>query len=252
MTKLIWISAIFWAMTLASSSNASPQTLYLLTEQFPPYNMSSDGKHFAHKATQIDGLCTEIIKNMMALTSIKYRIKLRNWSFGIDRVKRNKNHGLYCTVKNDERSDIFEWVGPLTSIRWTLFAHPESSITLKTVAQAKSKNYVIGGYKGDVMTNYLIKQGYNVSVINNDQTNPRRLELGQIDLWVTDELAGPYKAADTTEMTDMKKVISFKTTPMYLALNKETDPEITAELQRVIGVMRQSGDIDRIENGYGL
>lgn len=241
-----------WLFTMATVVKAETPTFYLLTEQYPPYNMTADGKAFAHSSDQIDGLCSEIIRNVFDRAGVSYRMKLRNWSFGMQRVQRNKDHGLFCMVKNAERKDMFHWVGPIANINWTLFAAPGSDIKLKSLKDAKSKGYVIGGYKGDVMSTYLQRQGFKVSMVNNDQHNPRRLQLGQIDLWVTDELTGPYKAADNTTMSDMKKVLTFRSTAMYLAINRETDPALVNKLQKALDAMRRSGVVDQIENNYGL
>ncbi|ASP40789.1 amino acid ABC transporter substrate-binding protein [Bacterioplanes sanyensis] len=235
------------ALILACHAQADNK-LFLFTEQFPPYNMTLDGRPFAHDAEEIGGLCTDMVKEIIQKVPYEVKIKLRNWSFGLDRVKRKPNHGIYCAARTEEREAWFEWVGPLTNIGWTLFSQPESNITLNSLADAKK--YEIGGYKGDVMTNYLLEQGFNVSVINNDALNPRRLQLGQIDLWVSDELAGPYTASDAVNM-DPRKVLTFKNTPLYLALNKDTDPKMVAALQKAAQELIADGTFAAIENLYG-
>lgn len=225
------------------------ESFSFFTEQFPPYNMTADGQGFAHKATDIDGLCTDIVRSIMDKTQHQYRIKLRNWAFGMDRVERNVNHGLFCTVRTPEREQRFQWVGPLTAMHWALFARPDSTITLESLKDAKS--YVIGGYKGDAMTNWLVQQGLNVSVIPDDKLNPQRLQQGSIDLWLTDTLAGPFKAADNTDMRTLKRVLLLETTPVYLAMNPQTDPKLVQELNDVLNELKASGKIDQMEQQYG-
>jgi polar amino acid transport system substrate-binding protein len=226
------------------------ESLSFFTEQFPPYNMTVNDEAFAHKAADIDGLCTDIVKAVMARTSYDYRIKLRNWSYGIDRVKRTPNTGLFCAVQTPERQDQFQWVGPLTSMRWVLFSKPGSAITLGKLEDAHQ--YVIGGYKGDAMTNYLIQQGLNVSVIGDDRLNPQRLEQGSIDLWITDSLAGPYKAADNSHMDSLRPVLMLNRTPVFLAINRETSVTIVAALQKVLDDLKREGVIEQMEQQYGL
>jgi len=238
-------------MVLATSSLfVQAETKFtFFTEQFPPYNMTSDGKAFAHKAEKISGLCADIVKQMIPHIPYKTQIKLRNWDYSINRVKQKPNHGLFCTVRSEEREDNFYWVGPLTEIRWTLFAKPDSDIVLDSLEDARK--YRIGGYKDDVMTLFLQNNKFNISSIANDSVNPKRLMLGQIDLWIADELSGPYVASDSADIDDLKPVLTFKQTPLYLALNKETDPSVLKTINDAFETVRQSGQVEVIERAYG-
>ncbi|EAT13060.1 ABC-type amino acid transport/signal transduction systems, periplasmic component/domain [Oceanobacter sp. RED65] len=231
----------------AASWAASDVTLY--TEQFPPYNMTSDGKAFAHKAEDISGLCTDIVKQILQHVSLDVRMKLRNWSYGMSKTKQKPNTGLFCTAKTQERSELFQWVGPLTEIRWTLFARPDSSIKLDNLEAAKQYN--IGGYKDDVMTTYLQDRGFKISALANDSVNPKRLMLNQIDLWVADELSGPYVASDSADIDGLKNVLVFKTSPLYIAFNPKTDPQIIKGFQQAYDKVKRSGQIEVIERTYG-
>ncbi|MCH2041257.1 MAG: transporter substrate-binding domain-containing protein [Saccharospirillaceae bacterium] len=225
------------------------EKLYFFTEQYPPYNMSDDGSAFAHKAEDISGLCTDIVKAVLKEVPYQSRIKLRNWRYGLDRTTRKPNTGLFCAVRSEDREALFDWVGPITDLRWTLFAKPGSDITLNTLEDARA--YTIGGYKGDVMSNYLISKGFKVVLADSSQMVPRKLELNQVDLWVTDQLTGPYTAANVTEMESLKEVLTFRSTPMYIAMNKETPEKVINSLQQALDALRQQGELQSIEAAYG-
>lgn len=225
------------------------EKVYLFTEQLPPYSMTIDGKPFAHSADNVTGLCVDIVKNVLDKTSIAYKMKLRNWSYGLSRVGRSANNGIFCTARTPEREDQFKWVGPLTEYSWTLFAKPGSTLKLKTLEDARK--YKIGGYKDDFMSNFLVENKYNISVVNNDALNPHRLQMGKIDLWIADELVGPYTASDAADISDLVKVLSFRSTPMYLAINKETPDRIVAKLQKSLDRARAAGELDALERSYG-
>lgn len=248
MTFITRLKTGLFALVLSTTSMAaSDVTLY--TEQFPPYNMTTDGKAFAHKAEDISGLCTDIVKQVLRHVPHDVKIKLRNWSYGMSKTKQKPNTGLFCTAKTQERSPLFSWVGPLTEIRWTLFARPDSSIKLDSLEQAKQ--YKIGGYKDDVMTTYLQEKGFEVSALANDRVNPKRLMLNQIDLWVADELSGPYVASDSADIDGLKNVLIFKTSPLYIAFNPKTDPKIIQSFQAAYEKVKQSGQLEVIERTYG-
>ena len=237
---------------LALAASAMPalaaERLYIFTENYPPYNASETGKGYAHSEEDITGICTDMVKAMLDRVDYDYVMKMRAWSYAYNWVQGRENHGLFCTARTDEREDQFQWVGPLASIKWTLFAAPDSDLTLNSLEDAKDLS--IAGYKGDVMSEYLVDRGYNVVMGVSGDVNTRRLTLGQADLWVTDGLVGPLVAEEEHGITGLKPVLVFRETPMYLAFSNSTDPAIVADLQRALDEARAAGEIDRIVASY--
>ena len=84
----------------------------------------------------------------------------------------------------------------------------------------------------------------------NDQLNPRKLMLDQIDLWATDGLSGPYIASEAEDITGLKTVLKFNSTPLYMAVNKETDPEIISALNKAFKQVKDSGEAKSISDAY--
>jgi len=246
-TWLCAIASVLMLMTLQAGAN---EKLYLYTEPLPPYSMTTDGRPFAHSADDIAGLCPDIVKAIADEAGVNYKMKLRNWSYGLSKVQRSKNNGIFCATRNEQRENSFKWVGPLIDIQWTLFAKPGSDITLNDLEDAR--DYVIGGYKDDVMTSFLVEQGFNVSIVTDNALNPSRLMLGKIDLWVADRLDGPFTASDAADISDLKVVLSFRTTPMYLAMNLDTPDSTINKLQQALSNVRERGVIDALEQNYGL
>ncbi|MCY0963896.1 substrate-binding periplasmic protein [Parathalassolituus penaei] len=229
-------------------SVADSGKLVFYTEQFPPYNMTANDKEFAHNSADVGGLCTEIVKALMAQVDYEYRIKLRNWSLGMDRVQKTPNTGIFCAVQTPERLPKFSWVGPLTSMNWALFAKPDSTISISSLSDAGK--YTIGGYKGDAMTGYLISKGLNVSVVPEDISNPKRLQQGLVDLWVTDTLAGPLKASRNSNLSSLKKVLDIDSTPVFLALNPDTPKDVVAAMQASLDALKADGTVRNLEQKY--
>lgn len=232
------------ALTLSAVGQPllAAERLYIFTENYPPYNASETGKGFAHNEEDITGICTDMVKAMLSRVDYDYVMKMRDWSYAYNWVQDRENHGLFCTARTDEREDQFQWVGPLASIKWTLFAAPDSDITLDSLEDAKDLR--IAGYKGDVMSEYLVDQGFNVIMGISGDVNTRRLTLGQADLWVTDGLVGPLVAEEEHGITGLKPVLVFRETPMYLAFSNNTDPAVIEDLQRALDQAREAGEIE--------
>lgn len=241
-------SMVLLMLAGTSSVLQAAERLYIFTEHYPPYNASVSGEGFAHNKDEITGICTDMVK--AALTRVDYDVvmKMRVWSYAYNWVQGRDNHGLFCTARTDERENLFQWVGPLAPIKWTLFAAPDSDLELDSLEDAKGLR--IAGYRGDVMSEYLVDQGFNVVMNASGDVNPRRLVLGQTDLWVTDGLVGPLVAEEEHGITGLKPVLVFRETPMYLAMSKETAPEIVNDLQRAVDEARSAGELDDIIARY--
>lgn len=245
----VLLSIVVYSLAVYSTTLQASERLYLYTENFPPYNMSNSGRAFEHSADDISGLCTELVLAALKETDLDFRIKLRNWDYGYNRALNKPNHGIFCTTYTEDRAPLFKWVGPLTNNLWTVFAPADTDLKMTSLEDAKDK--LFGGYKNDVKSEYLIKRGYRVSALDSDDLNPKRLELGQIDLWLADRLGGPYVASQQN-VDGLVPLYSFNATELYLALNPETPDHIIQALNEGMDKIRESGMFEAIETKYGL
>ena len=237
-----------WLLLAASPAVLAAERFYIFTENYPPYNATTTEQNFAHNAEDITGICTDMVKAMMSRLDYDFVMKMRDWSLAYDWVQGRENHGLFCTARTDQRENQFQWVGPLASIKWTLFAAPDSDITLDSLEDARG--YTIAGYKGDVMSDYLISEGFEVIANVSGEQNARRLTLGQADLWVTDGSVGPLVAEQEYGITGLRPVLVFRETPMYLAVSNETDKSVVDEFQSAIDDARNAGEFAAISAKY--
>ncbi|EDM48502.1 substrate-binding periplasmic protein [Marinobacter algicola] len=244
----VFLLAALVLMMGVSSAQASDK-LYLYTENFPPYNMSATGRAFEHNGSNIDGLCTEMVKAILNNTDLDYVIKLRNWDYGYNRALSKRNHGIFCTTYTESRAPRFKWVGPLTRNLWTIFAPAGTDLQIDRLEDAKGLRF--GGYRNDVMTEYLLERGYEVSALDSDDLNPKRLELGQIDLWIADRLAGPYFASQQN-VEGLDPVYSFNDTELFLAINLDTPDATVEKLNAGLRKVHETGMFEAIETKYGL
>ncbi len=249
MRKLVCLTAVIFALVGVSLPVSASERIYVYTENFPPYNMSATGRAFEHNGDDIDGLCTEMVKGILDASGLDYVIKLRNWDFGYNRALNKKNHGIFCTTYTDNRASQFKWIGPLTKNLWTIFAPPGTDLQIEKLEDTRGMLYA--GYRGDVMTEYLLERGYKVSAMDSDDLNPKRLELGQVDLWIADRLAGPYFAS-LQDVEGLEPVFSFNDTELYLAMNLDTSEEVMRKLRQGLEAIKNNGMYEAIETKYGL
>ena len=120
---------------------------------------------------------------------------------------------------------------------WTIFAPAGTNLQIDDLEDTRGLLYA--GYRGDVMTEYLLERGYKVSEMESDDLNPKRLELGQVDLWIADQLAGPYFASQQ-DVEGLVPVYSFNKTELYLAMNMETPDEVIQKLNQGLETIKMA------------
>jgi polar amino acid transport system substrate-binding protein len=245
---LLALGGTLVVLTGAARAEVDPNyTVVLLTENFPPYNMAINGKNFAQE-DNIDGIAVDIVKEMFTRAGVKYNLTLR---FPWDRIYKlaleKPGYGVFVTARLPEREALFKWVGPIGPDDWVMLAKGDSPINLGNLDEARQ--YRIGAYKGDAISEYLTDKGVEHGTSLRDQENARKLLAGQIDLWATGDPAGRYLAKQDG-ITGLKTVLRFDSAELYLALNKDMPDEIVAKLQAALDQMRAEGFVDATLNKY--
>ncbi|PWB32074.1 amino acid ABC transporter substrate-binding protein [Pseudomonas sp. SDI] len=231
---------LFSALVLAGTARAA-EPLVLLTENFPPYNMSADGKSFARE-DNIQGIAAEIVREMFRRAQIPYSMTLRfPWERIYKQALETPGYGLFVTARQPDRETLFKWVGPIGPDDWILLARKDSKLTLDSLNDARGLK--IGAYKGDAIAQHLSKQGLRPALVLRDQDNARKLVNGEIDLWATGDPAGRYLARQVG-IGELRTVLRFHGAELFLALNKQVPDAVVKALQDALEQMRSDGFVD--------
>ncbi|MDN3649017.1 transporter substrate-binding domain-containing protein [Reinekea marina] len=223
------------------SENGDLPLVNLLTENYGEFNYSLTNRDYEHKAEDIGGTATEIVKKIMADSGIPYRMKLRKWTVSYERALDRPNYGVFSTSRTEAREPLFEWIGPVARYELALFAKKGSNISISSISDLN--NLRVGGYQGDAATNILEAQGIAVSTLTNDSLNPRRLHEDLIDVWVSG-VKKAYQLSEEAGYPDIEKVFTVRTVDMYLAMNLNSDPIVLQKLRDSFSKLQNSGEIN--------
>jgi len=243
------LAAMLLTFVAVSAKGALPNDykIVLLTENFPPFNMAADGKNYAADRN-ISGINAEIVREMFKRAGISYELTLRfPWERIYNQVLDHPNQGLFSTTYTPEREPLFKWVGPLASTGWVLLAPAGSPLRLSSLDQAKQ--YRIGAYKDDAVSQHLESKGFEPLNSLRDQENVGKLLKGQIDMWATTDPVGPYLAKQEG-VSGLTTVLRFNDAQLFLALNKDTPDEVVSRLQQALNQMKGDGSVDAILRRY--
>jgi polar amino acid transport system substrate-binding protein len=155
---------------------------------------------------------------------------------------------VFSTSRTPEREALFQWIGPLREVDWTLYGLAGHSFQLATLDDAKGLR--IGGYTGDVRAQYLAARGFTVDTAADNFSNPRKLVGGRIDLWVTSHQLASGVLAHEGLSGKIVPVLTFHTSRAYLACNKAVPEETVAAMSAAMAAMVKDGTSAAIDRKY--
>ncbi|MBB5017894.1 polar amino acid transport system substrate-binding protein [Chitinivorax tropicus] len=232
----------FVLATLSYSGVASALTL--TTEDYPPFNMPTDGG-------KVGGISTEIVQEALKRAKLDAKIELLPWERSLSMAKSQADVCVYSAVRNAEREKSFKWVGPLVADEITLFAKADSPIKISSLDDAKK--YKVGAYNGDAYGDFAEKQGLKMERVVQDVQNLPKLAAGRIDLWVGGAKSGMFKAGREGFKGKIKPVFQLgdpKDSEMWLACNKGMADEVVNKLNDAVKSIVNDGTAERIGKKY--
>ncbi len=114
---------------------------------------------------------------------------------------------------------------------------------------------VFGDERGFFMESYNQKIftdaiGYKVDFVQNDESNPRKLMLDRIDLWVNSTRSSQPLLAKLGLLGKVAPVLSFNQAKLYLACNRAVPEPVAARMHAALRSMEADGTYKAIEQRY--
>lgn len=222
------------------AGNVWAEPLIVTTEDAPPYNYSTDG------GKTITGSATDIVHELFKRAHVDYSIRMYPWERAFFMARDEKNTCVYSTTRTEAREHQFQWVGPVARNDWVLFALENSSISLKTLDEARK--YRVGGYRGDAVAVYLEEQKFAMDNAANDEQTIKKLMAGRIDIWATGISAGPWFAKKFG--AKIKPLLTLRATELHLACNLGVPSATIHTLNQTLKAMVKDGTTARIFQQY--
>ena len=230
----------------------SVPSVMVMTEDLPPFNFMEDG--------QITGISTEVVRHVFhdaGVAMTQGDIQLYPWARAYHIIKYTPETALFSMARTDEREDLFSWVGPLLNVTIGVVAKKDRKIDIRTIDDFK--HYRIGTVRDGAPEQLLIKAGVplkNLERLALPEQNIRKLSADRIDLFVFNIQTIQYMMVKLgINPTDYETVYMLKNPILYLALNKNTDPDLIDRLQQSLDKMKRPDEdgfslFDQIVNKY--
>lgn len=242
MKRIIQYGAVFCAVLIFWGTAATGETFKIMTEEYPPFNFTEEGK--------LTGLSTEVVQQLAKKIGHPEKIEMLPWARAYGLIQQSDGQILFSMTRTEEREKMFKWVGPIASNKWVFFAKKGSGITLGSLEDAK-KVEKIGTYKDDAAESFIKAEGFtNIDSVVNDDQNVPKLMAGRINLWIVGELQGIHKAKAKGVADQLEKVLDVKDTQLYIAFSKNTSDAEVAKWQAALDAMKADGSYDALIMKY--
>ncbi len=243
-----WIIGINIFLSLVLASVAYSQEMWVLTEEFKPYQYIDENGKMA-------GFGIELITLVFQDAGVPMKggkIHIFPWSRTYRLLLEEKNAAAFLTVRNKKREKILKWVGPLGHREmWLYKLRKRKDITIKSLEEAKA--YKIGGYKESADTNYLIELGFSrLHIVPHQKLNIRLLLGEKVDLISSLELTMIARLKSLGHAYDIveKSILLDGRYDYYLAINPKTSDDLVHRLQTSLDKLKENGTYDQIKNKY--
>jgi polar amino acid transport system substrate-binding protein len=221
----------------AKAGNAQ---LALVTEQLFPSSMLENGKVIGH--------AVEKVRDIMRRSDTPYQLELLPWKRAFTMAQTQPDTCVFATSRTPEREAMFKWIGPLLENEWVLYGRAGHQYQLKSLKDALGLR--IGSYNADVRGDYLRERGHKVDMVQNDESNPRKLLLDRIDLWVSSPAYAKRLLAKTGLEKQIVPVLTFNRVKTYLACNPSISDAHAAAMNSALEAGKRDGTVRAIEQKY--
>lgn len=212
------------------SAHSAP--LQVVTSDFAPFQIQI--------GNQIEGIATEIVKEVITLSGETGEIRMYPWPRAYKIAQREANVIIYSINRTPEREKLFKWIGviaPYDVYFWKLANRPEIVVTNLNDA----KKYVSGGVFDDVKGTFLLNNGFdrgrNIDFVGNDILNIRKVFAGRIDLLLSDKLSLTFKTKEAGyDYNKLQKLIKVEgiSSELYMAASLQTPDQTVIKLRRAL------------------
>ena len=213
--------------------------LEYLTEEWAPFNYEQKG---AVAGISVDILAA-VFRNV-GVNRSRADVRIVPLAEGFRAVQNGPGKVLFAIARTPERDPLYKWAGPFTRASFVLYAPMRSNLTM--TRDEDLHRYSIGAVSASIENDLLAKRGVAAARIVNRKTPAellRMLEVGEIDLWATGDLAGRYQMLQTAQNPNaFENVYTLSESDLYFIFSKDVPDALVDAFKQALGAVRDLKD----------
>lgn len=241
--------ALLGILLLAVASAARAETLKVLTEEFPPYNYTENGR--------ITGFSTAVVQAVLKEVQLQGDFQSLPWARAYDMAQANGSVLIYSIARNPQREKLFKWVGVIAPTQYYLFSLPERKLRFERLEQAKA--YQTATVNEDAGEQFLITKGFvkgqNLQSSVKYELNYEKLKRGRVDLWIMPELVAVHLARQAGDAPAQTLARSYAVTELsndgyYMAFGAGTPDTLVERLAKGLATIKGNGTYEALKKKW--
>ncbi len=228
---------------------ARGETLQVLTEEFPPYNYTEQGR--------LTGFSTDVVRAVLQEAKLDGVFQSQPWARAYQTAQQADSVLIYSIARTPQRESLFKWVGMIAPTEFYLYALPQRQLKLTQLEQAKS--YQIATVNEDVGEQFLISKGFekgkNLQSSVRYALNYDKLKQGRVDLWIMTELVATYlvrQAGDDPahSLARSYAIRELSSDGLYMAFGPKTPDALVQRLRQALATIKSNGRYDALKKKW--
>ena len=237
---------LLWFFTTFNSYSTS---VHFVTENLPPFQQSKNGE-------LAGGAMVELVDALIEHTGIDATVDIYSWARAYAYAIHQPNTVIFSMRRTASREKLFIWLGHLYTLK-TQIAVLKQRTDIKLNRLEDVNSYSIGAVRGDydqlLLQNLGIAEGMYLGVTYRELW--KMLKLGRIDSVMTNPQTAKIVMKDLA--IDSEEIIfpfdfHHSEDQLYIAANKQTDPEILEELRQGLVELKINGTYQAILKKWKL
>lgn len=234
------------AMLFCLNCMAYAQELSLFCEEDKPLqHYNGQGK--------LTGFTIEIVEEIQKRIGSNSPIQVVPWARGIEMLNNNSNTLLFTMARTPERDSLYQWIGPISSISYGLYAKVDTDVKINSLDDAR-KVGLIGVYRNDIRDQTLTRLGFtNLDRANSNISSFKKLMVGRIAVYADSKMgvASLAKSAGY-QLSDVKMVFHLFDSQLYIAVSKDTNKNIVSRWNETLDEMKKDKSFNRLQKKYSI
>lgn len=236
-------------LAVAALHAAGAETVRIVTEEFPPYNLTQNGK--------VTGLSTEVVEAVLKEINLEGNFQSMPWARAYDIAQSTENVLIYSITRTPNREKLFKWVGVIAPGDWYLFSLHGKNLKLNQLDDARTRQ--IATVNQDAGEQFLVSKGFvigqNLQSSVKYEFNYEKLKLGRVDLWVSNGLVAAYLARQAGD--DPAKVLvpayhfsDLGSDGFYMAFGLKTPDAFVERFRKGLEAIKKNGSFDALKRKW--
>lgn len=213
---------------------AFAEDLQILADENRPLSFSENG--------QAKGLFVDVTQEIQRRTGNKNTTEIQPWPRAYRAVSSEPNVAIFAMARTAAREDLFQWVGPVSASKASLYGKRGTGLVINSLEDAKAVDHIM--VVRDFYTQQLLQRlGFNnLELVPKPETMVKMALNDRAPLMFTSNVTLPElldKAG--AKPGDLELVYTVTSIQTYIAFSASTPKSIPAKWQAALDSMKRDG-----------